>query len=123
MIILEAPLENTIDQFWRMVWECNVEAIIMLAKCVEMGRVSYKILKFFNAFMLCQQEKSAMYWPGTLNETVNAGEGLSISLSSSTPYAEYHVRHFRLKHVCDQTDQSEFLVTLTKAYSALSNLF
>ena len=37
-----APLENTIDHYWRMIWECNVEAIVMLTKCVEMGRVSYK---------------------------------------------------------------------------------
>ena len=41
MTFVTAPLTQTIDHFWRMVWECNVEAIVMLTKCVEMNRVSW----------------------------------------------------------------------------------
>ena len=45
------------------------------------------------------QEKSAKYWPENPNNTVTAGDCLTVTLSSSTPYAEYHIRNFLLKHV------------------------
>ena len=45
------------------------------------------------------QEKSAQYWPGSLSETITPGDRLSVTLSSSTPYAEYHVRKLLVKHV------------------------
>ena len=89
---------ETIDHFWRMVWECGVEAIVMLTKCVEMGRVSHS-LSCIVSFLLIPQEKSVQYWPESLNETITPEDRLSVTLSSSTPYAEYHVRKFLIKHV------------------------
>ena len=45
------------------------------------------------------QEKSAKYWPETPNGTITLSSGMNITLSSSTPYAEYHIRKFLIKHV------------------------
>jgi netrin-G3 ligand len=45
-IATQAPLNETIDDFWRMLWEQNSTIIVMLTKLREMGR-----------------EKSAHYWP------------------------------------------------------------
>ncbi|CAI8039971.1 Receptor-type tyrosine-protein phosphatase H, partial [Geodia barretti] len=87
------PLDETIDHFWRMVWEYEIEAIVMLTKCVEMTR-----------------EKSAQYWPGSLSETITPGDRLSVTLSSSTPYAEYHVRKLLVKHLTESDKQ----VTVTQ---------
>lgn len=35
----QGPLQNTIDDFWRMVWEHRVSAIVMLCQLEENGKV------------------------------------------------------------------------------------
>lgn len=37
----QGPLTNTVDDFWRMVWEHRASAIVMLCSLVEDGKVRY----------------------------------------------------------------------------------
>ena len=37
-ICTQAPIESTIDDFWRMVWQANVDAIVMLCGITEKGK-------------------------------------------------------------------------------------
>lgn len=41
----QGPLRNTIADFWRMVWEHKLTAIIMLTETIEAGRVGVMIKK------------------------------------------------------------------------------
>ena len=38
-IVSQGPLPATRDDFWRMIWEQNVDIVVMLTKCIERGRV------------------------------------------------------------------------------------
>ena len=38
--INQGPLKEKVEDFWRMVCQYKVEAIVMLTRCVEMGKVS-----------------------------------------------------------------------------------
>ncbi|VDK29437.1 unnamed protein product [Gongylonema pulchrum] len=52
----KAPKENTVDDFWRMVWQESCRTIIMLCNIIE-----------------CGKKKCEQYWPAAEGETKNYG--------------------------------------------------
>lgn len=38
-IATQGPLATTVNDFWRMIWEYNVEIIFMACRIVELGKV------------------------------------------------------------------------------------
>ena len=71
-IATQAPLTETIDDFWRMLWEHNSTIIVMLTKLREMGR-----------------EKCAQYWP---NE-----RSIRYQYFVVDPIAEYNMSQYILR--------------------------
>lgn len=40
-IVTQGPTEDTVNDFWRMVWQENVSAIIMLTKTFDFTKVNF----------------------------------------------------------------------------------
>uniref|UniRef100_A0A8D2G3K0 Receptor-type tyrosine-protein phosphatase eta n=1 Tax=Theropithecus gelada TaxID=9565 RepID=A0A8D2G3K0_THEGE len=83
-IATQGPLPNTLKDFWRMVWEKNVYAIIMLTKCVEQGRTK------------CEE-----YWPS--KQAQDYGD-ITVAMTSEIVLPEWTIRDFTMKNI--QTSES-----------------
>jgi receptor-type tyrosine-protein phosphatase beta len=73
--VTQGPLHSTRDDFWRMVWESNSRAIIMLTRCVEKGR-----------------EKCDHYWPYE-SMPVYYGD-ISVQILNETRYPDWNISEF-----------------------------
>ncbi|KAL5015254.1 hypothetical protein ScPMuIL_009524 [Solemya velum] len=69
-IASQGPLPQTVDDFWRMVWENDVKVIIMACKLVETGR-----------------KKCEMYWPENIGEKKEFGS-VTVTLESERNMTE-----------------------------------
>lgn len=77
-ILAQGPLESTCNDFWQMVWEQKVPAVIMLNKVVESGR-----------------HKCALYFP-TKNERVVEFDSFTVELESEEQHHNFVARRFYL---------------------------
>ena len=78
-IAVQAPLQTTVDDFWRMIWEFKSKAIVMLCNFEESG-----------------QEACYPFWPARQGEPETYGK-LLVTLQEEEPGKEYTVRKFEIK--------------------------
>ncbi|KAM9372782.1 receptor-type tyrosine-protein phosphatase eta [Phaethornis superciliosus] len=76
-IAAQGPLSNTIDDFWRMIWEKNIYSVVMLTKCVEQARTK------------CEQ-----YWPDKQSKSYG---DIIVTLVSETVLPEWTIRDFTVE--------------------------
>ncbi|XP_028520350.1 tyrosine-protein phosphatase 10D isoform X3 [Apis cerana] len=76
-IVTQGPLHSTRDDFWRMVWESNSRAIVMLTRCIEKGR-----------------EKCDHYWPVDTHP-VYYGD-ICVTILNETHYPDWSITEFML---------------------------
>ena len=78
-IATQGPLQNTVEDFWRMVWEFKSMTIVMLCGLTEEG---------------C--ESSYCYWPTEEGAAVSYGS-ISVTLQSQLLYDSYEVRTLAMR--------------------------
>ncbi|XP_065917231.1 uncharacterized protein [Dysidea avara] len=80
-IACQGPMASTMAEFWRMIWEQNVTAIVMVTNIVEEGKPK------------CQQ-----YWPDAVNGSCSYGN-ISVTLQQEEVLAEYSIRTLAVKMI------------------------
>uniref|UniRef100_A0A8C7FV55 protein-tyrosine-phosphatase n=1 Tax=Oncorhynchus kisutch TaxID=8019 RepID=A0A8C7FV55_ONCKI len=74
--LIQGPMQETVRDFWRMIWQENSGSIVMVTNLVEVGRV-----------------KCVRYWP---DETEVYGD-VKVTLIETEPLAEYVIRTFTVQ--------------------------
>ncbi|XP_044047807.1 receptor-type tyrosine-protein phosphatase eta-like isoform X3 [Siniperca chuatsi] len=77
-IAAQGPLPTTVNEFWRMIWEMNVQTLVMLTRCNEQGRVK------------CEQ-----YW----NSGTKRFDNITVTTTSDIPFEDWTIRDFDIKNV------------------------
>ncbi|XP_039665211.1 receptor-type tyrosine-protein phosphatase eta isoform X4 [Perca fluviatilis] len=77
-IAAQGPLPSTVNEFWRMIWEKNVQTLVMLTRCNEQGRVK------------CEQ-----YW----DHGTKHFENITVTTTSVIPLEDWTIRDFNIKNV------------------------
>ncbi|XP_035698390.1 receptor-type tyrosine-protein phosphatase F-like [Branchiostoma floridae] len=85
-IATQGPLDRTVEDFWRMVWEWNSCSIVMITGLWEKS-----------------QYKCAMYWP---DEGLQSYGDLTVTLEETTGFPEYTLRTFSLRSHKDDTNRT-----------------
>uniref|UniRef100_A0A8C1JLG9 protein-tyrosine-phosphatase n=1 Tax=Cyprinus carpio TaxID=7962 RepID=A0A8C1JLG9_CYPCA len=75
-VSMTRPMQETVRDFWRMIWQENSASIVMVTNLVEVGRV-----------------KCVRYWP---DETEVYGD-IKVTLIETEPLAEYVIRTFTVQ--------------------------
>ncbi|KAK3605814.1 hypothetical protein CHS0354_002431 [Potamilus streckersoni] len=80
-IASQGPLPNTVDDFWRMLWENNVIVVFMACKLVELGK-----------------KKCEQYWPDEVGSKKQFGE-IEVTLTKEENRSEHYImRNFEAKY-------------------------
>lgn len=77
-ICAQGPMDSTVNDFWRMIWEQHLEIIIMLTNLEEYNKT-----------------KCAKYWPERVSDSVQFGE-TTVSFESEQRYSDYLVRNIKV---------------------------
>jgi protein-tyrosine phosphatase len=77
-ICAQGPMDSTVNDFWRMVYEQHLEIIIMLTNLEEYNKT-----------------KCAKYWPERVSDSVQFGE-MTVHFDSEQRYSDYLVRNLKV---------------------------
>ncbi|NP_001027788.1 receptor-type tyrosine-protein phosphatase C precursor [Takifugu rubripes] len=88
-IAAQGPKEETVSNFWRMIWEQQTSIIVMVSRCEEGNRI-----------------KCAQYWPSEDRDT-EIFEEFIVKLTSEDHYPDYIIRHLSLTNKKDKGSERE----------------
>lgn len=77
-ICAQGPMDSTVNDFWRMIWEQHLEIIVMLTNLEEYNKT-----------------KCAKYWPERVNDSVQYGD-MTVSFENEQRYSDYLIRNMKV---------------------------
>ncbi|XP_066594024.1 tyrosine-protein phosphatase 69D isoform X2 [Prorops nasuta] len=86
-ICAQGPMENTVCDYWRMIWEQHLELILMLTNLEEYSKT-----------------KCAKYWPDK-GETKNFGD-ITVEHNRESTYSDYVVRELKMTRVGERDSRT-----------------
>ena len=105
-IVAQGPLPNTVEDFWRMVWEYKLTTVVMLTKCYENEKVwsphdreADMRGSFFSLSVCMFQAKSECYWPLEVGQSKEYGSAHIVTLQSVVMCTEYDIRTLTVTQV------------------------
>uniref|UniRef100_A0A8C6VQT2 Receptor-type tyrosine-protein phosphatase C n=1 Tax=Naja naja TaxID=35670 RepID=A0A8C6VQT2_NAJNA len=123
-IAAQGPKEETIDDFWRMIWEQKATIVVMVTRCEEGSKV-----------------KCAKYWPSMEEETASYGN-IIVSINECKVCPDYIIQKLHINHRRDKSagrdvthiqftswpdhgvpDDPHLLLKLRRRVNTLSNFF
>ncbi|XP_049806614.1 tyrosine-protein phosphatase 69D [Schistocerca nitens] len=88
-ICAQGPMDNTVCDFWRMIWEQHLELILMLTNLEEYSKT-----------------KCAKYWPDSMDGEKIFGD-ISVAHVHEKRYSDYIIRELRMYRTCSGKDREE----------------
>ncbi|XP_015671626.1 receptor-type tyrosine-protein phosphatase C [Protobothrops mucrosquamatus] len=123
-IAAQGPKEETIDDFWRMIWEQKATIVVMVTRCEEGSKI-----------------KCAKYWPSMEEETASYGD-IIVSINECKVCPDYIIQKLHINHRRDKSagrdvthiqftswpdhgvpDDPHLLLKLRRRVNTLSNFF
>lgn len=77
-ICAQGPMDTTINDFWRMIWEQHLEIIVMLTNLEEYNKA-----------------KCAKYWPEEINDATKFGE-ITVKFIHEQRFSDYLIRELKV---------------------------
>ncbi|VEN39033.1 unnamed protein product [Callosobruchus maculatus] len=92
-ICAQGPMDTTVNEFWRMIWEQNLELILMLTNLEEYSKT-----------------KCAKYWPDKTDGDKVFGD-VTVTHMDETRFSDYIVRELKVKRNINGKDSEERFIT------------
>uniref|UniRef100_A0A663DSR0 protein-tyrosine-phosphatase n=1 Tax=Aquila chrysaetos chrysaetos TaxID=223781 RepID=A0A663DSR0_AQUCH len=92
-IATQGPMQETVKDFWRMIWQENSASVVMVTNLVEVGRHILPTPGVALYFLFSPQVKCVRYWP---DDTEVYGD-IKVTLIETEPLAEYVIRTFTVQ--------------------------
>lgn len=92
-ICAQGPMDTTVNEFWRMIWEQHLELILMLTNLEEYSKT-----------------KCAKYWPDKTDGDKIFGE-ITVTHIEEARYSDYILRQLKISRTCNGKELEERKIT------------
>ncbi|CAD6227442.1 GSCOCG00001126001-RA-CDS, partial [Cotesia congregata] len=98
-IVTQGPIETTVTEFWRMVWQERASCIVMLTKTFDFIKIhfhyQYTRNVMFRFTRLLSRVMCVQYWPANKDKDEEYG-GICVSVLKEEELANFHIRTIKL---------------------------